>query len=192
MKPKKPTRSRARKKASRGIVINPRQSELRWLDDLPANDRSAESKAADQVVVAGAKPAEHPVQAEKPASGSGDERARERTLSESRLTTSSVSTDKPQQEVKQQEAASGKPSAGTQCGTVPFRLTAGMESCTVEIPLKEPFPDSGYVLVAMTDHPACYPALKEQARDRAFVELARTKTAEEISGTINWIVTIQD
>jgi hypothetical protein len=60
---------------------------------------------------------------------------------------------------------------GPQCGAFSFRFPAMQEICQLEITLGLPYPDTSYVLVAMTNHPACYAVLKELHPDRAIVEL---------------------
>ncbi|MNI77463.1 hypothetical protein D3C73_1337580 [compost metagenome] len=59
----------------------------------------------------------------------------------------------------------------------------------MEILLEDVFEGTNYVLVAMTNHPACYAVLKEQTPDKALVELVRTRMSSDIVGAVNWIAT---
>jgi hypothetical protein len=57
----------------------------------------------------------------------------------------------------------------------------------VEVVFEEPFATPSFVLVAMTNHTACYPVLKAQTESSAVIEIVRTKFTPEPSGVVNWI-----
>ncbi|MDF2938865.1 MAG: hypothetical protein K0Q90_4238, partial [Paenibacillaceae bacterium] len=80
--------------------------------------------------------------------------------------------------------------AGPQCGAFPFTFPSLQETCQLEIILGRPFADNKYVLVAMTNHPACYAVLKELHPDRAIIELVRTKISGDIPGVVSWMASV--
>jgi hypothetical protein len=74
-----------------------------------------------------------------------------------------------------------------QFGAAPFRI--GLEEDSVEVAVKLPqaYSDDRYSIVAMTNHPACYAVLKEQAAGSAVIEVVRTRLCPAFDGMITWI-----
>lgn len=74
-----------------------------------------------------------------------------------------------------------------QCGIVPFEFTDQDETVEIVVQLDEPYFDENYVLVAMTNHPACYSVLNELTQSTAVIRITRHKFTPKPYGIVHWI-----
>jgi hypothetical protein len=80
-----------------------------------------------------------------------------------------------------------KESTLQQFGLQPFFFRIEDETLETTILFDKPFANSQYVLVATTNDPACYAAVKLKDADAAVVRIVRTKCSTETQGILNWI-----
>lgn len=74
-----------------------------------------------------------------------------------------------------------------QFGLHPFHFEVQDESVEIQIPFEQPFADAFYVVVAMTNHTACYTVVKQKAPDFVTLQVVRSKFSPEPYGIINWL-----
>ncbi|MCY9543310.1 WIAG-tail domain, partial [Paenibacillus alvei] len=84
-------------------------------------------------------------------------------------------------------ASSTHTAALQQFGTVPFSFRDLDEMIELRISFDEPYQNKNYVLVAMTNHSACYAVMKSQSTDHAIIEIMRTRISPHPNGLVSWI-----
>ncbi|WP_202080639.1 WIAG-tail domain, partial [Caldalkalibacillus salinus] len=74
-----------------------------------------------------------------------------------------------------------------QCGILSFEFEEEGETVDVTVPLDEAYADEDYVIVAMTNHPACHCVIKEQTTETATITITRHKFTPKPNGIFHWI-----
>jgi hypothetical protein len=85
------------------------------------------------------------------------------------------------------QMAKGQSNTLQQFGFSPIQLSGTEKVSEVEIHFEDAFATEYYALVAITNHPHCVAALKEQKTNSAVISIARLKGRSNISGTLTWI-----
>ncbi|WP_171909277.1 WIAG-tail domain [Paenibacillus sp. GP183] len=107
------------------------------------------------------------------------------SISGSKLTEGSVDESKLSFQTIQLPAS--RSNTVQQFGLASFEFKVQDEFVDVQIYFDDAFADLNYVLIATTNHTACYAVVKQKSTNYAILSVVRTRFSAEIYGIINWI-----
>ncbi|WP_415639922.1 WIAG-tail domain [Paenibacillus lupini] len=74
-----------------------------------------------------------------------------------------------------------------QFGLAPYTFFKKGKQLEIEILFEEPFSDTNYVITAICDNPECYVSIFSKSKDRAILNIVRSRGSFEPEGYMNWI-----